>query len=141
MWYIWLIASGIFFTIEIATVGFLVFWLGIAALIAMVVSFFTSSLLIQTVVFVVSSSILLVFTKPIVDKYISKPGKPTNSSSLINKHGIVTADIDTIQGKGLVKVNNQIWSAKCSKGTTIPEGTEVEVIKIEGVKLVVSSIN
>lgn len=35
MWYIWLIASGIFFIVEIATTGFLIFWLAIAALIAM----------------------------------------------------------------------------------------------------------
>ena len=39
MWQFWLIASGIFFIVEIITVGFLVFWLGIAALITMCVSF------------------------------------------------------------------------------------------------------
>ena len=146
MWYIWLIASGIFFAIEIATVGFLIFWLGIAALFAMIVSFFTSNVLIQTAVFVVVSSILLVFTRPLVNKYIikisdTKPGHLTNASSLIHKHGIVTSDINTIEGHGLVKVNNQVWSAKCEQEITIPEGTEVEVIKIEGVKLIVAPIN
>jgi len=141
MWYIWLIAAGIFFVIEIATVGFLVFWLGIGALASMVVSFFTDSVLIQFAVFVVVSTILLIFTRPLVNKYIAKPGKPTNASTLINKHGIVTADINTIEGHGLVKVNNQIWSAKCESGSIIPEGTEVEVVKIEGVKLIVAPIN
>ena len=47
MWQIWLIASGIFFICEIITVGFLVFWLGVGALIAMLVSFFTSNIIIQ----------------------------------------------------------------------------------------------
>ena len=37
MWQIWLIASGVFFILEIFTVGFLLFWLGVAALLATVV--------------------------------------------------------------------------------------------------------
>ena len=63
MWHIWLILAGIFFVIEIATIGFLVFWFGVGALLAMIVSFFTDSLAIQTTVFVLSSTILLFFTR------------------------------------------------------------------------------
>ncbi len=66
MWQWWLIASGIFFIGEIMTVGFLLFWFGIASLISMVVSFFTSNLVIQMVVFLVSSVILILATKPFV---------------------------------------------------------------------------
>ena len=55
MWQIWLIISGVCLIIEIMTVGFLIFWLAIGALFAMIVSFFTNSLLIQTAVFVISS--------------------------------------------------------------------------------------
>ena len=54
MWLIWLIAAGIFFIVEIATVGFLIFWLGIGSLLAMIVSFFTDNIIIQTAVFVFS---------------------------------------------------------------------------------------
>ena len=57
MWQIWLIASGIFFVIEIFTVGFLIFWLGVAALIAMLISFITDSVIFQTAVFVISSGL------------------------------------------------------------------------------------
>ena len=42
---------------------------------------------------------------------------------------------------GLVKVNNQVWSAKCENGMAIPEGTEVKILKVEGVKLIVAPIN
>ena len=80
MWQFWLIAAGIFFVGEIITVGFLIFWLGIAALITMVVSFFTSNLIIQTAVFVISSAILIFATKPLVNKlsliHISEPTRP-----------------------------------------------------------------
>ena len=62
MWYIWLIIAGIFLILEIITVGFLVFWLAIGALFAMVVSLFTSNIVIQTAVFVISSIALIFFT-------------------------------------------------------------------------------
>ena len=46
MWGFWLIAAGIFFIVEIATVGFLIFWLGIGALFAMATSFLTDNIAI-----------------------------------------------------------------------------------------------
>lgn len=140
MWSFWLIAAGIFFIVEIATVGFLVFWLGIGALLAMITSFITDNIIAQTIVFVVSSCILIPLTKPLVDKFIGKKSVSTNSYSLINKHGIVTSDINPIEGVGQVKVNSEIWSAKTDDESTIAKGTEIEVLKIDGVKLIVSPI-
>ena len=140
MWSIWLIAAGVFFIAEIATTGFLIFWLGIGALLAMITSFITSNIIIQTIVFVVSSCILIPLTKPLADKFIAKKTVPTNSYSLINKHGIVTIDINPIEGVGQVKVNGEIWSAKTEDESLIEKGTEIELIKIDGVKLVVSPI-
>ena len=37
-WQIWLIVAGFSFILEIATVGFLVFWFGVAALIVCILS-------------------------------------------------------------------------------------------------------
>ena len=140
MWSLWLIAAGVFFVVEIATTGFLIFWLGIGSLLAMVTSFITDSIIAQTIVFVVSSCVLIPLTKPLADKFSGKKAVPTNSYSLINKHGIVTVDINPIEAVGQVKVNGEIWSAKTEDGTTIAKGAEVEILKIDGVKLVVSPI-
>ena len=138
MWYLWLIAAGIFFIIEIATVGFLIFWLGIGALLAMVCSFFTDNIIIQSAVFVVSSSLLIPFTKPIVKKFFDDGKKvETNAFALIGKKGIVTSEIKPMEGTGLVKVAGEVWSAKSDE--TIQKDTEVEVVKIDGVKLIVKS--
>ena len=57
MWQVWVIIAGLFFILEMATVGFLVFWFGIGALFAMIVSLFTSNIAIQTAVFVILSII------------------------------------------------------------------------------------
>lgn len=140
MWCLWLIAAGIFFIIEIATVGFLIFWLGIGALFAMITSFITDSIVAQTIVFVVTSSILIPLTKPLADKFTGKKTIATNSYSLINKHGIVLVDINSIEGTGQVKVNGEIWSAKSENELIINKDTEIKVISIDGVKLIVSPI-
>ena len=141
MWIFWLIVAGIFFIAEIATVGFLIFWLGIGAVLAMIVSFFTTNLVIQTITFVLSSIILIIFTKPILSKYINtKSPVLTNSYSLLNKRGIVVSDINGIDSIGQVKVNGDIWSAKCEDDIIIPKGTKVEILKIDGVKLIIKPL-
>ena len=62
MWQIWLIIAGICFIIEIMTVGFLIFWFAIGALLTMVVSLFTDNIIVQTSVFVITSTILIFAT-------------------------------------------------------------------------------
>ena len=140
MWQIWLIASGIFFICEIITVGFLVFWLGVGALIAMLVSFFTSNIIIQMSVFVVSSGLLIFATRPLVNKISKKDVVPTNVYSLIGKKAVVTEDIDWVTGKGQIKFEGEVWSAKSKEQINIPAGSEVEIVSIEGVKAFVKPI-
>lgn len=137
MWQIWLIASGIFFILEIFTVGFLVFWLGVAALLAMLISFITDSIIIQTTVFVISSALLIFATRPLVNKITKKDTVPTNVYSLVGKRGIVIEDIDWATGKGQIKSEGEVWSAKTNEHINIPKGTEVEIESIDGVKVFV----
>lgn len=138
MWQFWIIMAGIFFIIEIATVGFLVFWFGIGSLIAMIVSLFTSNIAVQTTVFILSSTVLLFFTRPFVNKFSKKENEiQTNAYSIIGKKGIVTKDINPIEGKGQIKVGTEIWSAKSVDDRKIEKGIEVEILEIDGVKAVV----
>ena len=137
MWQFWLIVAGICLVIEIATVGFLVFWFGIGALFAMITSFFTDNLIIQTVVFILSSTVLLFFTRPFVNKFSPKEKVKTNALSIIGKKGIVTQTINPITGEGQVKVGSEVWSAKSYEDVKIEKGLEVEVLDIDGVKAVV----
>ncbi|MBE5819248.1 MAG: NfeD family protein [Clostridiales bacterium] len=140
MWYIWLIATGIFFIFEIFTSGFLIFWLGIGALLAMLTSFITDDLAIQFIVFVISSAALIPLTKPLVNKYIDSKTVKTNAYSIIEKKGIVTIEINSADATGQIKVNGEIWSAKSENEKIIPVGTEVKVLNIDGVKAVVQEL-
>lgn len=142
MWIFWLIAAGVFFIIEMATVGFLVFWLGIGSLLAMVTSFATDSFIIQFIVFLITSTLLLVFTRPLVNKFIKVPKEiKTNAYSIIGKKGIVISKINNIEGNGQVKIDGDVWSAKSIDDTDIPKDTEIEIVEIDGVKAVVKKIS
>ena len=102
--------------------------------------FFTSNLIIQTAVFVMSSAILIFATKPLVNKISKKETVPTNVFSIIGKSAIVIKDINCIDGTGQIKVNGEVWSAEGLNGIDIKEGSKVEIIEIKGVKAIVSPI-
>ena len=142
MWILWLIAAGVFFVAEIFTAGFLIFWLGVAALVSMVISFFIDNVIIQGTVFVILSGILMFLTRPLVDRFITKPDDKvaTNAYSIIGKRGIVTKEINEISGTGQIKVGTEVWSAKSYDSSKIEEGSEVEINSINGVKAVVTKV-
>ena len=144
MWYIWLIIAGMAFIIEIFTVGFLVFWFGIGALISMVVSIFCpGDYVLQTSVFLISSTLLIFLTKPLVNKFTRKDKDneySTNAYSILGKKGIVVQDINPVHGVGQIKISNEVWSAKTSDDSIIKKGSQIEVTEIQGVKAVVKSI-
>lgn len=140
MWQFWLITAGIFLIAEMFTMGFLVFWLGLGALLTMIVSFFTSNIIIQTTVFVISSTILIFATKPLVNKFSKKDTTPTNVYSIVGKKALVIQDIDWANGTGQIKVNGEVWSAKTDEQINIPKDSEVQIERIEGVKAYVTPL-
>lgn len=140
-WQFWLILAGILLLIEIFNSGFLIFWFSIGAIVAMLTSLVVDSLIAQTVVFLVVSTLLLFVTKPFVNKFLPKESFiKTNSNSIEGKIGKVIIDIDPIEGKGQVKIGGEVWSAKSADSTYISKDTEITVEKIEGVKVIVKPL-
>lgn len=140
MWQFWLVLSGICLIIESFTLGFFVFWFSIGALFALIVSLFTTNIIIQSVVFIVSSTILLLLTKPLIKKIVKTPKtKSTNVYSIIGKEGIVLESIDNLNSTGKVKVNGELWSA--ISDSNIEKGETIKVLSINGVKLKVEKVN
>ena len=140
MWYVWLILAGIFVIGEVITSGFLIFWLALGSLIAMVVSFVTDNIIIQTTVFLISSAILILATKPLIKKFANTETVKTNVQSIIGKKGLGTKDISSINSTGQVKIDGELWSAIGMNDMDISKGTEVKIEEIKGVKVIVSPI-
>ena len=142
MWYVWLILAGLILIIEAMTAGFLIFWLSIGSLFAMITSFFTDNIFIQTAVFVISSTILIFATKPFVKKFTQfKNPIKTNVYSIIGKTAIVTQEINSIHSTGQIKVDGEVWSAIGENDSSIiPKDSEVKILEVKGVKTVVTPI-
>lgn len=142
MWQFWLILAGFFLIIEIATVGFLVFWFAIASLITMIASFFIKNIVAQTTIFLISSVILLFITRKFVTKVTQKDDNiKTNVYSLEGKVAKVIQNIEPVEGLGQIKLNGEVWSAKSYNDTFISKDTEVIIEKIDGVKAIVKPLN
>ena len=141
-WQIWLIVAGVCFVIEIFTVGFLVFWFAIAALIVCVLSLFIDSLIIQTTLFIILSALLILLTRPFAKKITKNDTAITNTKRIIGKTAIVKKEISKHQG-GQVKINGELWTAILPDdiNSNIPEGSTVIVNSIDGVKLIVTPVN
>ena len=140
MWLVWLIIAGVLFVGEILTSGFLLLWFAIAAVISMLVSFFTTNLFIQVLVFVIISILLLIFTRPLLSRYVKNNTTITNSNAIIGKVALVTEEISLLNSTGQINVDGEIWSAKTmDPNLTIPKGSKVEIIGIDGVKACVAS--
>ena len=131
MVYFWLGIVVFLGFIEIATVNLVSIWFVVSGLVAMIVSFFTDSFLIQFSVFVILGVILMVTTRKSLKKIFNHKEK-TNLDRIIGTKGTVT---ETIQkdGIGEVKVDGKRWSAIAN--TEIEEGSLVKILEINGVKL------
>ena len=140
MWKIWLIISGICLIVESFTLGFFVFWFSIGAIFALITSLFTTNIIIQSTVFVITSTLLLLLTKPLIKKFVKTPKtKPTNVYRIIGKEGIVLETIESLNGTGKVKVNGELWSA--ISDSNIEKDEKIKVISVNGVKLKVEKIH
>lgn len=137
MWQIWLIIAILFFILEMMGPSFLLFWVGIGALITMVSSIFIDNIIIEIGIFAVSSILLIFCTRPFAKKMTQKDTTVTNANSCIGKQAIVTQEINPLKGIGQVKVETEIWSAKSSSDEIIEKGELVTILEINGVKAVV----
>ena len=73
-------------------------------------------------------------------KYINGRTQPTNADMLIGQECLVTEDIDNLTGRGAVTVGGKVWTARAQGDAPIAAGTTATVLRIEGVKLIVTPV-
>lgn len=136
---VWLAVAIILGIIEAVTVTLISIWFAIGALAAIIPAYFNVPIWGQILVFLAVSAISFAFTKKFFKDIVKVKKQPTNSDSLIGTDGIVTVEINNLEGSGKVFVSGLTWSAKSVDGKIIPEGAVVTVEKIEGASLFVYS--
>lgn len=139
--FFWLIALVVFLIIEIITLGLTTIWFASGALIGFITAWLGMPLGIQLAVFFVVSFVLLIFTRPVVQKRLNSSRIKTNVNSMIGKEGKVVKDIDNFNETGQIIVDGMEWMARAAdESEKIAAGQRVVIQEIRGVKAIVTSV-
>ncbi len=137
MVYMWLALMVILCIIEALTMQMICIWLAGGALAAAIASIAGLNQLWQIAIFLGTSVILLVATRPAVKKLTKNRTEKTNADRIIGKKVVITEGVDNIAGSGKTVINGVEWSVRSREMEKIDEGSVVTVDRIEGVKLIV----
>ena len=134
----WLALLIVAIVAELLTMGLTTLWFAGGALVAILATALRAPVFIQIILFFLVSLMLLFFTRPVAVKYFNKDRVKTNVESMVGRQAVVISEIDNLQGIGQVAVSGQEWSARsCDDKVRIPVGAVVNVMAINGVKLIV----
>ena len=141
MWIIWLALFVVMLVIEGAGPGLVSIWFSFGALIALLVSFIPGvAWWIELIVFVVVSVATLLAFRPVVKRFYKRNNIRTNVDSFVGKRGYVIEDI-TFLKPGAIKIGDVSWTAiPIDKNAKILENEVIEVVAINGNKLVVKKV-
>lgn len=134
----WLIALVALAVLEGVTVTLVSLWFALGALAALITSFFVENIWIQFAVFLVVSLATLLVIRPLTRRYVTPSQVATNADRAVGAEGIVIQAIDNRKAQGQVTVSGAVWTARSESEEVIPQGAQVRVLRIEGVKLIVT---
>ena len=134
----WLIAMIVFILAEAATVTLVSIWFAAGALAAIVVALLGGGVGLQVTVFLAVAIVLLACLRGVVRKHFTTRLVRTNVDSVVGSIGIVTTPVNNVAALGRVTIAGMEWTARSTTGSPIPEGAQVRVDRIEGVKAFVS---
>ncbi len=139
--WIWLIVALGTLALEVATPASLIsIWFSIGALFAYVAALLNLGILVEIGVFIVMSIISFILVRPFVLKFITHKPFKTNADRFI---GVQTKIVEEVYSDkwGAVTLEGIRWSVREVKNGVLTKGTLVEVVALEGAKLVVKQVS
>ena len=137
---VWTAAIIVFGVVEALTAGLVSIWFVAGALAALVAAFVDASLGVQLALFLIVSAGALALTRPVLRKITAAAVTPTNADRVLGAAARVTETIDNENSTGAVYVDGKTWTARSADGSVIPVGKQVHVEAMEGVKLLVKTV-
>ncbi|MBR5870707.1 MAG: NfeD family protein [Clostridia bacterium] len=147
MLYIWIGFFILSVIVEVSTMNLIAIWFMPGTLLAIVLSLLAVPVWMQAAVWFVVTVMVFAATFRLSARLRRPRVQPTNADRVIGQTGVVTVAISDREQSGQVRVMGQIWSARTDgaertdeTADTIPVDTEVRVLRIEGVKLIVTPV-
>ena len=135
--WIWLGVIVAAIVVESLTVQIVAIWFAVGALGALILSFFPVNVGWQIALFLLLTAVTLLATRPLIMQSIRNKKQRTNADRVLGMTGIVEEEIVNREGRGTVRVEHALWSARTVDGSVVQAGELVQVQAIEGVKLMV----
>ena len=137
-WVWWMIAAGVLAIGEIATLGFFLGPIAVAAAITAVVALIGGGLAVQWIVFILSSLATLLVLRPIARRHLRTPASlRTGTAALVGGRATVLERVDADGGQ--VRIGGEVWSARAyDEEDAFEPGARVEVMKIDGATALVA---
>lgn len=136
MW-IWLVLAATLGVAEFFTLTLALGLLAAAALVAAVAAGLGAPVLVQVLAFAAAAGAGLLVVRPIARRHMRRPPLiREGSDALVGKSAVVVQEVTATHG--LVKLAGEDWSARAFDEThTLPAGTLVDVMEIDGATAVV----
>lgn len=141
MIYVWLAVVCVSALIEAFTLQMAGIWFVVGGLVALIMAACGVALEWQIIACIAISLVLLLALRKLCMKFIlRKTNEKTNVDALTGLEVKLRKDI-TEDEMGEVKIGDVVWSAiAASEGTKIEKGTLVTVLKVQGNKLIVKTV-
>ena len=140
MMWIWLGIMAVSFFVEASTMSLVSTWFALGALAAAVAAYYGAAPAVQFALFIIVALVTLLLARPLAKKFLDPKIVPTNADRVIGMTACVVEEIDNEKSLGAVRVDGKVWTARSEDHYTIPEGTQVEVCRIQGVKVYVRPV-
>nr|WP_314315920.1 NfeD family protein [Kocuria rhizophila] len=139
-WIFWLIIMLALAAIEMLTLDFLFLMMSLAALVTAGVSLVLDSFTVQVVLFAVVSVLLIFLIRPLALRRLNRstPNTRSNTERLIGLPCTVLEPVS--QRSGLVRLEGDVWTARCAAGAELSEGADAWVHRIDGATAVVADV-
>ena len=137
--WVWIGITIICILIESLTVSLTTIWFGISAFIMVFLSFTPIPVVAQIFIFVVIALVLLIFTRPVVQKKLNAKKIATNYEKIIGQIAVVTKKITALE-KGVIKINGMEWTAAVREDIILEEGSKCIIEEVAGVTAYVKSV-
>ena len=134
--YVWLGIIVVSILVEFFTLELVSIWVSLGSIVALIMDLCGVSVEWQIIVAVVVSVACILGLRRFCVKFLLKGKEKTNMDLLINSKVKLINSISQDQ-EGMIRHNGIEWSARSENGDSIKEGSLVEIIGVQGNKLIV----
>lgn len=136
--FVWVGLAVLFLVGEIFTEGFALMWFGIGCAVGAVLAFLKLPFWLQILAALVVSGVLFALSRVFFKRVTRRAAQEgVAADRMIGKTGVVIERIDPVTAKGMVRVAKEEWRAESVDDALIEAGTAVQVVRLEGVHLIV----